>query len=240
MHLNEVPVIGKVTRLRRYPVKSMRGEDIARVSLESYGIVGDRIYAYLVDHAPSPRFPWMTARQASEMLLYKPKFVRSGELEVLSPDGKKYFITDPGLERHLEEKYGYGICLKYRESGCQDAKPVSIMGLQSLKKLSEEAGISDLAPERFRANIYADWVNNEPFFEDSLVGKVIKIGDSGVSLKIVKKDSRCVIPTLDPETGRAFPKVLETIKSSHAGCIGVYADVVSGGTIHQGDEISLR
>lgn len=239
MFLNEVTTIGRVARLRRYPVKSMGGEELARASVEPYGFSGDRIYAYVVDDAPNPRFPWMTARQASEMLLYKPKFVQSGEVEVFSPDGKKYSMTDAGLERHLEKKYGYAISLKYSESGWHDASPVSIMGLQSLTRLSQEAGIIDLAPERFRANIYADWENGEPFFEDSLVGKAIKIGDSGVTLKIVRKDSRCVIPTSDPETGRALPKVLETIQSSHAGCIGVYADVVCGGTIVRADDIYL-
>ncbi len=148
--------IVNVARLRRYPVKSMKGEDLENVEVKSYGIVGDRIYAYVVDHSPNPRFPWMSARQAAEMLLYRPTFLGSDEIDIQSPDGKRYSINDRSLEQSLKEKYGYPISLKYRESGCQDSKPVSLLGLQTVKKLEEEIGIRELAPERFRANIYAD------------------------------------------------------------------------------------
>lgn len=217
----------------------MRGEDLDTATVENYGFVGDRIYAYVIDDSPNPRLPWMTARQSAEMLLYKPKFVSSNEVEVECPNGANYSINDVKLEKLFEERYGYEISLKHRESGCHDTKPVSILGLQSIKKLSEECGIDDLAPERFRANIYANWYSGEPFLEDGFVGREVIVGDPGVRLRIVKKDSRCVIPTLDPMTAAAFPEVLETIKSKHAGCFGVYAEVVSTGAVRNGDTISL-
>ena len=231
--------IGTVVRLRRYPVKSMRGEDLERVKVESYGFVGDRIYAYVVDHSPNERFPWMSARQAAEMLLYKPTLLRGDAIEVESPDGKRYSIKDHNLEKSIEDKYGYEISLKYRESGCHDSKPISLLGLQTVRKLEEETRIQELAPERFRANIYAGWDNDEPFFEDTLVGKQLSIGDHPVKLEVVKKDSRCVIPTLDPINGRASPEVFETIQTNHAGTLGVYAEVLSTGEIERGDSISL-
>jgi uncharacterized protein len=230
--------IGKVTRLRRYPVKSMRGEDLQIAALEEYGFLGDRTYSYVIDHAPNPRFPWMTARQAAEMLLYKPKFLVSGEVEVQTPEGYSYLITDSWLEKLLEEKYGYEISLKHRVSGCHDSKPVSLLGLQTIRELERETQIGELAMERFRANIYADWDSAEPFAEDRLLGKKIAIGTEGAILKIVKKDSRCVIPTLDPETSMEQPIILETIQGNHGGCFGIYAEVVSRGSIRMDDAIS--
>jgi len=230
--------IGKVSRLRRYPVKSMRGEDLQSVAVEAHGFLGDRTYSYVVDQAPNPHFPWMTARQAAEMLLYKPKILSSGEVEVQTPEGSSYLITDDRLEKMLEEKYGYEISLKHQASGCHDSKPVSLLGLQTIRELERETQIGELAAERFRANIYADWDSGEPFIEDTLLGKEIAIGKDGAVVKIVKKDSRCIIPTMDPKTSRASPVVLETIQAKHGGCFGVYTEVVSRGSISKGDVIS--
>ncbi len=229
--------IGKVSRLRRYPVKSMKGEDLESAIVEAYGLLGDRTYSYVIDHAPNPRFPWMTARQAAQMLFYKPKITSSGEIDVETPEGSHYSISDTALEKSLEKKYGYPISLKHQETGCHDTKPISLLGLQTIGELGKETQIRELAPERFRANIYADWHSGLPFLEDRLVGKEIAVGADGVVLKIVKKDSRCVIPTLDPATSIADPDVLETIKEKHGGCFGVYAEVVSGGIIRLADII---
>ncbi|HYB03653.1 MAG TPA: MOSC domain-containing protein, partial [Nitrososphaerales archaeon] len=199
--------------------------------------LGDRTYSYVIDHATNPHFPWMTARQAAQMLIYKPKIMSSGEIDVETPEGFHYSLSDTALEESLEAKFGYSISLKHRETGCHDAKPISLLGLQTIEELEKETGIQKLAPERFRANIYADWNSRTPFLEDGLVGKKIVVG-ANVILKIAKKDSRCVIPTLDPATSKANPDILETIKEKHAGCFGVYAEVVSGGIIHQADIIA--
>jgi len=229
--------IGRIRRIRRYPVKSMMGEDLTAAILESYGMVGDRIYAFTDDLNHNPRFPWMTARNASEMLLYRPSFLSEKEIVVELPNGRKYSITDPALEKYFEEKFSLQMTLKHRESGCHDSKPVSIISSRTIRSLGAETGI-ELAGERFRANIYADWDNQKPFYEDELLGKRIKIGN-GASLKIVKKDSRCIIPTVDPYTSVASPIILQAIKENHGGCIGVYADVEKPGPISLGDEIFL-
>jgi uncharacterized protein len=229
--------IGKVLRLRRYPVKSMRGEDLETGTVETYGLQGDRTYSYVLDHAPNPRFPWMTARQAAELLLYNPKIESSGEIRVETPDRSNYSISDTALEKSLEEKYGHPIFLMRRETGCHDSKPISLLGLPTIKELEKETQIGELVLERFRANIYADWNSGTPFLEDGLMGKEIAIG-ADVILKIVKKDSRCVIPTLDPTTSMADPGVLEIIKEKHAGFFGVYAEVVSRGIIRLADVIA--
>jgi uncharacterized protein len=230
--------LGTVQRLRRYPVKSMMGEDLPSVMAEPHGFVGDRIYAFVLDSPLNPRFPWMTARQAAEMLLYKPKF-QSGLVEVTCPDGTAFSITDVALEQRIEEQSDYEISLLHRDIGCYDSKPISILGLQTINKLAREINSIALAPERFRANIYVNWESDEPFLEDTLLGKVLCIGDNGVELKIVKKDSRCIIPNLDPETTDPNPAILETIKSSHGGCLGVYAEVLTPGILRSGDRISI-
>jgi uncharacterized protein len=231
--------IGSVARLRRYPVKSMRGEDLSEAVIERHGMFGDRVYAFTIDNCPNPNLPWMTARHASEMLLYQPVFASIDQIDVISPDGIKYSIADEALEQQLEEKYGYQLSLRQDFHGCQDAKPISILGVQTIKQLEKEVGYKHLSSERFRANIYVDWQDGGPFQEDELVGRGLSIGGGNVQLRIVKKDSRCVIPTLDPQTTEALPDVLDVIKSKHNGYFGVYAEVESPGKIRRGDKITV-
>ncbi|MBV1930552.1 MAG: MOSC domain-containing protein [Porticoccaceae bacterium] len=71
---NEVgKVIGSIDRLDRYPVKSMRGEQLDQAFVGYSGIYGDRIYAFKSPAAPA-FFPYFTGRDKQEMLLYTPRF----------------------------------------------------------------------------------------------------------------------------------------------------------------------
>jgi uncharacterized protein YcbX len=52
---------GVIRQLRRYPVKSMRGESLDATTLTLQGIPADRRYAF-VQTASHSSFPWPTAR----------------------------------------------------------------------------------------------------------------------------------------------------------------------------------
>ncbi len=75
VHDNNEPgkVIGSIDRLDRYPVKSMRGEQLDQAFVSYSGIYGDRIYAFKSPAAPA-FFPYFTGRNKQEMLLYTPRF----------------------------------------------------------------------------------------------------------------------------------------------------------------------
>jgi uncharacterized protein YcbX len=68
-----VKVLGHIESLWRYPVKSMRGEELREAFLGFAGVYGDRIYAFR--DAPAPKgFPYLTGREQEAMLLYRPVF----------------------------------------------------------------------------------------------------------------------------------------------------------------------
>src|SRR6266704_6743409 len=66
-------VIGKVDSLWRYPVKSMRGEELDEVFLGFAGVYGDRLFAFRSSASPKG-FPYLTAREQRHMLQYRPRF----------------------------------------------------------------------------------------------------------------------------------------------------------------------
>src|SRR3954447_9995264 len=65
--------LGKVQSLWRYPVKSMRGEEIDEAFAGFSGIYGDRLFAFKSAASPAG-FPYLTAREKNQMLLYQPRF----------------------------------------------------------------------------------------------------------------------------------------------------------------------
>lgn len=237
--------IGTVSRLRRYPVKSMAGEDLESARVTHAGLVGDRVYAFVDAEGPET-FPWMTSRKGRDMILFQPRFLTATPIEggiystdysteVTTPEGDKARVDDPEFTRFLEKRYGKSLELRHSERSMTDAYPVSVLGHATMRGLSEETGMS-LSPLRFRANFYVQWNSDEPFFEDSLVGRELRIGET-VAIHVVKKDGRCVMITLDPDTAEPSPVVLEKVAREHAGCVGVYGAVLREGIVKVNDPV---
>ena len=70
--------IGKVDSLWRYPVKSMRGEELDEAFLGFSGVYGDRLFAFTSSAGPKG-FPFLTGREQQEMLRYRPRFQVCGQ-----------------------------------------------------------------------------------------------------------------------------------------------------------------
>jgi uncharacterized protein YcbX len=98
----------------------------------------------------------------------------------------------------------------------------------------------DIDKRRFRANFYVEWDDqDDPFYENSLVGKTLKIGE-WLEIAIVERDPRCIMITLDPDTAEETPKLLQHLARNHAGDAGVFAAVLQRGRVNKGDRIILK
>ena len=62
--------VGVIRMVARYPVKSMRGEAYASLPLTLQGFEEDRRFAFVQAESRSD-FPWLTARQMPELLLWQ-------------------------------------------------------------------------------------------------------------------------------------------------------------------------
>src|SRR5215472_4518054 len=220
-------VIGRVESLWRYPVKSMRGEQLPEIFAGFAGVWGDRLIAFKSSAAPVG-FPYLTGREAHEMLLYRPRFrypekaakpANHAEAKALSPllspgaaepahlaldvetpSGEVLAIDDPALLQELTERAGKGHSLSLLRSqrGMADCRPISLFSLQTARQLGEEVGAL-VDKRRFRANVYLDLAEPEGFTENGLVGHGVRLG-SEVAVAIVERDPRCQMITLDPDT----------------------------------------
>jgi len=71
--------IAAVESLWRYPVKSMRGEELQEAFLGFAGVYGDRVYAFRSPAAPKG-FPYQTGREQEQMIRYRPTFRSPGRM----------------------------------------------------------------------------------------------------------------------------------------------------------------
>ena len=112
---------------------------------------------------------------------------------------------------------------------------VSIINLASVATVEDMVG-APINPLRFRGNLY---VSNWPAWcELDLIGKELGVGRRA-RLKVVKRITRCAATNVDPDTGLATSKFRK--RSHHLGhsdC-AIYAEIVKGGEIAQGDNIEI-
>jgi len=257
-------IVGKVDSLWRYPVKSMRGEELDEAFAGFSGIYGDRLFAFRSSASPKG-FPYFTAREQRRLLQYRPRFrypdkaarpVNLSEAEsmganpisadpselmidVETPDGRTLAIDDPALtdvvRADIDQKHQ--LTLMRSERALTDCRPVSIFSLQSARQLGDETGTS-LDKRRFRANVYVDLTSAQGFGENEFVGRSLRIGPK-VVVTILERDPRCMMITLDPDTGEKTPAILKKVAQAHEGMAGVYGAVMVEGMLHKGDSVEL-
>jgi uncharacterized protein YcbX len=86
-------IVGHVAGLFRYPVKSMRAEQLNAVEVSWQGLAGDRRWAFIRESHVGSGFPWLTVRERPEMALCRPRFA-----EPERPDALQTLVNTPSGE----------------------------------------------------------------------------------------------------------------------------------------------
>jgi len=259
-------IIGRVEGLWRYPVKSMRGENLNEVFLSFAGVYGDRLFAFRSAAKPKG-FPYLTGREQAKMLLYRAYFrhpIKAAQppnlaeaeamgpglnpipgdpadlvVDVETPSGNVLSVDDPALIKALGEGLGQpdSLTLLRSERAMTDCRPVSLFSVQTAHRLSEEVGIV-LDKRRFRANIFMNMPSTSGFAEDAFVSRTLRVGRK-VIISVLERDPRCAMITIDPDTAERNAAVLSTVMKAHEGKAGIYGAVLAEGIVRVGDDIAV-
>ena len=250
----------RVTALHRYPVKGFSPERLDACTLEAGAYFpGDRLFA--VENGPSgfdPAAPVHQPKIKFLMLMRDEALARlrtryddaTGKLDV-HEGGRAALVADLGtaegrlaLEAFLRRSVPASLRgpPKVLATAREDFRFTdSPRGFVSLLNLASVAAIEDFVgapvdPLRFRANLHLDGL--QPWSELDLVGREFT-APSGVRLRVTKRTQRCAATNVDPATGirdLAIPKALVQ-RLGHADC-GVYAEVLAGGRLAEGDALA--
>jgi uncharacterized protein YcbX len=225
-------IVGRVASLFRYPVKAMAAEPVESVEVSWQGLGGDRRWAFVRSGQARNGFPWFTLRQHPGLHGYRPVF--GTPVIVHTPAGVKFEVDDPELAAELA--VAGPVFAQKIDRGTFDSAPLSLLSTQTADAVGAHVGIP-VDPLRFRPNIVVETLSGTPFAEDSWVGATVSVGP--VRVHVERRDKRCMVINIDPETGERDPAVLRGVAQLNDVTCGVYGSVLVPGRIAVGDPVDL-
>jgi MOSC domain-containing protein len=228
-------MVGLVSDLWRFPVKSFGGERVRRAFLGPFGLLGDRRFAVL----GSDGMP-LSARRASALLGFSARCADAGAgegVEVETPDGLVLDADDPMLAQALRDHLDRDVVVMRSGVGFHDAAAVHLVTDASLTALEEYAGLP-LDRRRFRANVVVELAESMPFAEAGWPGMEMALGSALVG--VLAPTERCAVTTFDPETLARDTGVLAALARERDNLFGVYAQVMRPGWVGVGDPVRAR
>lgn len=224
----------RVTRIRRYPVKSMGGEELRFVQLDPRGLAGDRWFAvvddqgHLVSGKDSRRF-----RRHDEVFDFSAR--TEGFTVHVDGDGQSWMAGDPELDTHLSARMGTPVSLHPEGlAPHHDGSPVSLVGSATLDWCAREWGI-DADPRRLRVNVVLQ--TSTPFVEETWVGRDLAFDIA--RLHVTERIPRCRIIDVPQDGAPAGEDWLERLGQERDMNLGVYARVVTPAAITVGERAKL-
>lgn len=237
--------IGQIEAIFRYPVKSMRGEQIDAATLGWHGLEGDRRLAF---RRPDERggFPWLSASKLPALIAFTPlgREERIGEVlptHVRTPEGQEMPVFGEALAAEVGRRCGIPVQMMHLKHGVFDEASVSMIASATVREISRLAERS-ADVRRFRPNILVRSARAIPFEEDQWVGGVLTFGeaDDAPAVTVTMRDLRCVMVNIDPDGGSPAPEVMKACVHANDNNAGIYGTVTRIGRIAVGQTIILQ
>ena len=129
--------VGTVDSLWRYPVKSMRGEELEEAFAGFSGVYGDRYFAFKSTARPKG-FPYLTGREQEQLLRYRPRFRQHEKAaeprELRTPLERSRERVGLGRPRRLRGRWRAGQQSNQNDGGARKTRaPQRLQRLQRLK-----------------------------------------------------------------------------------------------------------
>ena len=246
----------RLARLCRHPVKGIGGEALAEARLTPSGVMpGDREWALLhqggqrhVDGQPDrwlPKSCFLQGAACAALQAVKGGWLDDSHLRLTHPDRPELtFAPEHEGQRLIDwvaplwpDDLPQPVRLVRAPVFWTDSRQpwISILSLSSLAEL-EARMTQPLGTDRWRGNLWIDgW---EPLAERDLIGSTIRNGE--VELLVVQPITRCAATSADSQTGRLDCDMPRSLREHYGHSdFGIYAQVVTGGVIRQGDEVRI-
>lgn len=248
----------RLVELQRFPVKGLQPEPIPRAALQpGEGIPGDRRFAVARgDTAWSTEAPRWLPKQRFVMLMRDTGLARvraalddetatitltAGDREPCAAswrDAAGRTRLDDWLNDALGARAeGRARLVEAGRTSLTDVPQncLSLLNLESVRDLERRMGCT-LDPRRFRANLVVDGL--PAWREFDAIGQEVQVGR--VTLQFGARIPRCAATAVDPATGARDVNVVRGLRAAFGHYdMGVYAEVVRGGTIAPGDALTL-
>ena len=252
-----------IQSLSHFPIKGLRGHRLSQVTLKpNEGFPFDRAFGFARhDTGFDPDNPTPLPARSFHILSRDPRLgaLKSSyvtDTQILTLDdgtAKVTFDLSDATQRNAAAAYVQRFLdlsdaqapnmlaaspirfTDYATTSTQMMNAVSLINQASVDALSEKAG-QPVGVERFRGNIVFDGL--PAFSELDLVGETITIG--AVTLRVIMQTKRCAATEVNIATGECDIKVPYLLRKNFGHLnMGVYAEVVTGGTLRPGDPLTL-
>jgi len=249
-----------IEKICRYPIKGLSAQSLDRVDLAAdKGLPGDRVFALALPTTHfDPDAPHWLAKTNFLMLM---RHERLAELETHVDENDQSLSIRRNGELVVKARIGdedgrtaienfFATFFDGKITGTPNLltapgdhmfsdhmdRVLSVINLATVREIGRVAG-KTVDPLRFRANLYIDGV--PPWSEFDWIDCSVGIGTA--RLTVTERIDRCAATTVKPGSGIRdinIPKILQQ-RFGHINC-GVFARVVTGGSIAVGDALQIN
>lgn len=242
----------QVTDLFRYPIKSHGRESVAQVLLEPGKMIPwDRTWAVAHEMSDADGSHWVSCRnfsigsKSSELGAISSILDEEKGIVTLSHPNRGDLSFDPDTEGDKLIAWTKGLIpenraqsarvVRGKNQGFSDSEfpSVTLCNHASHRAVEEKIGHA-LSPYRWRGNI---WFDGETAWEEhAWLDRDIQVGEA--ILRVRERTERCLAAHNNPETGQRDAHVLGTLDRFGHRDFSVRAEVIQGGRIAPGDEVT--
>jgi hypothetical protein len=230
-------MLGTVTLLRRYPVKSMLGEDVGQsAEVTPAGLAGDRGHALI--HTPTGRVVSAKNPRLWRAMLTLTATTAANAVTIAFPGGTVALSTDPGLDERLSDFLGQPVTLTATpppDAQMEHASPDDVIrhgvtarvrtaliplgtgtffnfaALHLITTSTLASAGADLI--RYRPNIVIGTPDLDGYPENDWLGRNLAIGEAVV--QVIARTPRCAVPTLQHGTAAGLDTSAVRVLAEH-------------------------
>lgn len=248
----------QIAEIWRYPVKSMRGEQLQQATIGPGGLKGDRRWA-VVDAESGVS---LSAKRYANLLRCEAR-TNGDEVLITMPDGKEHRAGTAEVAKELSSLLGRDVTTKSAEcvknirhefptaitegegdpflyetdtDGFVDCAPLQLLTTATLDELARLLPDSSVDVARFRPNFLLK-TDSAGFVENEWVNKTLVI--DSLQCHVYDDTRRCIMVALDQGRLPKDMKVIRTILKNNEGRAGIALRSQASGTVRNGATVEV-